>query len=342
MAADIFTKHFITPHKWVHAKELIGVLSLEQRNKLLVFSPAPMCVIPKKIKALAGPMSRERPDLLKILENELSTARECPPISLEISENRFVCSLVLQFCPIRLVKGSIQDSEICDFCKFLHRRTPAMAARRASKPSRPQSSGVAPRHEGIWTAAARSPSAPPRPAPPPPAVPGSTARERHSTTTRERHAPLEPPAPERHQNSTSEQELEYLVEHERLLHLLEAHERKNPVLSKATAPVPEASSAASVDRVVPIATPAERLKAKEAARQTEQKMRAIAKEGRERTDELRRLGAPIAKAEAPILFGGYGEGYVKPKPKGPSSDSEPEVAPSNDRLSKLRKTTKSS
>jgi hypothetical protein len=53
MAADIFTKHFITPHKWVHAKELIGVLSREQRNELLVFSPAPMCVIPKK-KSFSG------------------------------------------------------------------------------------------------------------------------------------------------------------------------------------------------------------------------------------------------------------------------------------------------
>ena len=138
--------------------------------------------------------------------------------------------------------------------------------------------------------AARRASSRPRPAPPPPAVPGSTARERHSstarerhsTTTREPHAPLEPPAPERHQNSTSEQELEYLVEHERLRLLIAAHERKNPALSKIAIPVSGASSAASA--------------AVEAARQTEQKMRAIAKEGRERTDELRRLGAPIAKS----------------------------------------------
>ena len=39
MAADIFTKHFITPHKWVHAKQLIGILSPEQRKQLIVISP---------------------------------------------------------------------------------------------------------------------------------------------------------------------------------------------------------------------------------------------------------------------------------------------------------------
>ena len=109
MAADIFTKHFITPHKWVHAKQLIGILSPEQRKQLIVISPAPMCEIPKKANALAMIKSRERPSPA-ISENPWAhTSRERPFGLLEISENRFVCSLESHFCLIRPIKGFIKD-----------------------------------------------------------------------------------------------------------------------------------------------------------------------------------------------------------------------------------------
>ena len=71
-------------------------------------------------------------------------------------------------------------------------------------------------------------------------------------------------------------------------------------------------------------------------------MRAIAKEGQERIDQVRRLGASSASAEAPTLVKGYNDGYVKPKPQGLSSGSEPEVAHSHERVSKHRKTAKGS
>ncbi len=107
MAAEIFTKHFITPHKWVHAKQLIGILSPEQRKQLIEISPAPMCQIPKKAKALAMIKSRERPYPAISEIPCVTTSRERPSDLLEISENRFVCSLESQFCPIRPIKGYI-------------------------------------------------------------------------------------------------------------------------------------------------------------------------------------------------------------------------------------------
>ncbi len=99
------TKHFITPHKWVPAKQLIGILSPEQRKQLIEISPAPMCEIPMKAKALAMIKSRERPSLAISEIPCVPTSRERPSGLLEISENRFVCSLVSQFGPFRLIKG---------------------------------------------------------------------------------------------------------------------------------------------------------------------------------------------------------------------------------------------
>ena len=100
---------------------------------------------------------------------------------------------------------------------------------------------------------------------------------------RERQTPQAPPAPQDLARQEFEkQRLEYLAEEERILMLLEAHKNKHPAMAKATASVPQASSAASVDRSVPEITPAERIKATEDAKFTQMKMSVAANEGRER------------------------------------------------------------
>ena len=43
MAADIFTKHFTNPQKWLHATKLIGVFSQEESAKAVTYCDAPTC-----------------------------------------------------------------------------------------------------------------------------------------------------------------------------------------------------------------------------------------------------------------------------------------------------------
>ena len=116
MAADIFAKHFINPQKWIHARKLIGVISPEMRKLVLECPAPPRKMSPVPALALVN----------KVCERPESNRSENP---------KFVCSLENQLCPIRLIRGSIVDNEVCDCCKFLNRRAPAMASRSSWSPA---------------------------------------------------------------------------------------------------------------------------------------------------------------------------------------------------------------
>jgi len=113
MAADIFTKHFVDQKKWQHAITLIGVLSPQQQKSLLSNTPVPTC---SGLKALPF-QPCERPG---------AAGDPTPP-----------CTESVQFCPIKLIKGSITQAQVCDICRGFF-SIPTLVCRSASllKPPR--------------------------------------------------------------------------------------------------------------------------------------------------------------------------------------------------------------